>query len=134
MRKIMLIVAITLNGSMVALAQTQEGRQTCMNDAFQFCQDAIPDRERVFGCLVAHRNVISAACHAAMVPSLPVDQPPLKKQRLQTKTAKAKHASHQARSAKDKATVATRNSRTSSKRAGGPLSLAPTKLGLPASR
>jgi hypothetical protein len=46
--RIMLIVAITLNGTMVAHAQTPEGRQACMNDAFQFCQDAIPDRERVF--------------------------------------------------------------------------------------
>jgi hypothetical protein len=131
---IMLVVAITLNGTMIARAQTPEGRQACMNDAFQFCQDAVPDRERVFSCLVAHRNVISAACHAVMVPSLPVDPPPLKKQRFQAKTAKAKHAVPQAKSAKHKATVAKRNAKTSSKQVGGRLSLAPTKLGSPASR
>ena len=64
--RIMLIVAFTLSGTMVARAQTPEGRQACMNDAFQFCQDAIPDRERVFSCLVAHKSVISAACHTVM--------------------------------------------------------------------
>jgi hypothetical protein len=133
-RRIMLVVAIILNGSMIARAQTPEGRQACMNDAFQFCQDAIPDRERVFSCLVAHRSVISAACHAVMAPSLPVDQPPLKKQRPQAKTAKTKHAPSQAKGVKDKAAVAKRNSKTSSKQVGGPLSLAPTKVGIPASR
>jgi hypothetical protein len=46
----MLVVAVILNGTMVARAQTPEGRQACMNDAFQFCQEFIPDRERVFGC------------------------------------------------------------------------------------
>jgi hypothetical protein len=132
--RIMLIVAITLNGMMVAHAQTPEGRQACMNDAFQFCQDAIPDRERVFSCLVAHRSVISAACHTVMAASLPVDQPPLKKQRLQAKITKAKHAPPQAKSAKNKAPVAKRSSKTSSKQGGGPLSLAPTKVGVPASR
>jgi hypothetical protein len=130
----MLIIAVTLNGTMVAHAQTPEGRQACMNDAFQFCQEFIPDRERVFSCLVAHRTVISAACHTVMAPSLPVDQTPLKKQRLQAKTAKAKHAPPRAKNAKSKTSVAKQNSKTSSKQAGGPLSLAPTKAGIPASR
>ena len=61
---IILIVVIALNGTTVALAQAQDGQQGCMNDAFQFCQDAIPDRERVFQCLVSHKDVISTACHA----------------------------------------------------------------------
>jgi hypothetical protein len=132
--RIMLIVALTLSGTMAARAQTPEGRQACMNDAFQFCQEFIPDRERVFSCLVAHKSVISAACHTVMAPSLPVDQPPLKKQRLQAKTAKAKHAPARTKSAKSKPPVAKQNSKTSSKQAGGPLSLAPTKVGIPASR
>ena len=133
-RRIMLVVAVILNGTMVARAQTPEGRQACMNDAFQFCQEFIPDRERVFGCLVAHRNVISAACHAVMVPSLPVDPPPPKKQHLQAKTAKAKGVVPLAKRPKDKATVAKRSAKTSSKQVSGPLSLTSTKLGSPASR
>jgi len=133
-RTIMLLVATILSGTMVARAQTPEGRQACMNDAFQFCQEFIPDRERVFGCFVAHRNVISAACHAVMVPSLPVDPPAPKKQHPQAKIAKAKHAVPPAKSAKDRATVAKRSAKTSSKQVGRPLSLAPTKLGSPGSR
>ncbi len=50
-QRIVLVVAIALSGATVAGAQTEEGRQACMNDAFQFCQDAIPDHERVFRCL-----------------------------------------------------------------------------------
>ena len=133
-RRIMLVVAVILNGTMVARPQTPEGRQACVNDAFQFCQEFIPDRERVFGCLVAHRNVISAACHAVMVPSLPVDPPLPKKQHLQAKTAKAKGVVPLAKRPKDKATVAKRSAKTSSKQVSGPLSLTSTKLGSPASR
>ncbi len=89
-RRFMLIVFVALNGTTVALAQTQDGRQACMDDAFQFCQDVIPDRERVFHCLVSHKDLISAACHAVMASSLPVDQPPVKKQSRRTKSAKGK--------------------------------------------
>jgi len=101
-QRIMLVVVVTLNWITVALAQSQEGQQGCMNDAFRLCQDAIPDRERVFQCLVSHKDLISAACHAVVAPSLPVDQPPLKKQAPQAKSAKskvtfAKHASKRAK-------------------------------------
>jgi hypothetical protein len=108
----MLIVVITLNGTTVALAQ-QEGQQGCMNDAFQFCQDAIPDRERVFRCLASHKDVISAACHAVMAPSLPVDQPPLKRK------------APRAKSAKGKATFAKRTSKAVFRHDRHPLNLVP---------
>ena len=136
----MLVVVIALNGTTVALAQTQDGRQACMNDAFQFCQDAIPDRERVFQCLASHRDLISAACHAVMAPSLPVDQPPLKKPAPHAKSAKgkatfAKRASklvsqHDRRaphvkSAKGKATFAKPASRVVSRHDRHPLNLVP---------
>src|ERR1700740_3553990 len=58
------VVVIALSGSVTAHAETEEGRQACMNDAFQFCGDAIPDRERVFRCLEARKHQISAACRA----------------------------------------------------------------------
>ena len=44
----MLIAGAMLAG--VAAAETPEQRQACTDDAFQFCSDAIPDRERVFAC------------------------------------------------------------------------------------
>ena len=86
----MLVVVIAVIGTTVALAQTEDGRQACMNDAFQFCQDAIPDRERVFQCLVSHKDLISAACYAVMAPSLPVAYLPLKKRAPRLKSAKGK--------------------------------------------
>ena len=46
-----------------------------MNDAFQFCQNAIPDHTRVFNCLVENRNQISVGCHNVLSPYLPVDVP-----------------------------------------------------------
>ena len=112
-QRIMLVVVIALNGITVALAQAQDGQQACMNDALQFCQDAIPDRERVFQCLVSHKDLISAACHAVMAPSLPVDQPPLEKQ------------APDAKSAKGKATFVKRTSKAVSQHDRHPLNLVP---------
>jgi hypothetical protein len=136
----MLVVVIALNGAAVALAQAQDGRQACMNDAFQFCQDAIPDRERVFQCLVSHKDLISAACHAVIASSLPVDQPPLEKQAPHEKSAKGKatiakratktvarndrHALH-AKSTKGKAIFVKRASKAVSRHDRHPLNLVP---------
>ena len=139
-QRFMLIVFIALNGTTVALAQTQEGQQACMNDAFQFCQDAIPDRERVFQCLASHKDLISAECHAVMASSLPVDQPPMKKQSRHAKSAKgkatfAKRASkavsrrdrqaHHAKSREGKGTFVKRASEAVSRHDRHPLNLVP---------
>jgi len=136
----MLIVVIALNGTTVALAQTQDGRQVCMDDAFQFCQDAIPDRERVFQCLVSHKDLISAACHAVMAPSLPVDQPLLKKHAHHAKSAKGKATfvkrgskalsrqdwqAHHAKSTEGKGTFVNRISKAVSRHDRHPLNLVP---------
>ncbi len=64
--RIILVIAIMLSGTRLAGAETEEGRQACTNDAFQFCSEAIPDRERVFRCLEARKQQISAACRANM--------------------------------------------------------------------
>jgi hypothetical protein len=98
MKQLVLIIAAVLTGTTVALAESEEGRQACMQDAFKFCSDAIPDRERVFQCLASHQDVISAACHANMAPALAAEQ------------AKEQHASepksttHEAKAAKRLAT------------------------------
>jgi hypothetical protein len=57
----------------VARAETAEEQQACTNDAFQFCQNVIPDRDRVFKCLMTNRSQISPACRSAMAPYLPVE-------------------------------------------------------------
>jgi hypothetical protein len=39
-----------------------DGRQACMQDAFAFCGQFIPDHERVGACLFANMSRISPAC------------------------------------------------------------------------
>jgi hypothetical protein len=94
-KQLVLVVVATLTATTVALAESEEGRQACMQDAFKFCSDAIPDRERVFQCLASHQDVISAACHANMAPSLAAEQA-AKEQRA----SEAKSATHEAKAAK----------------------------------
>jgi hypothetical protein len=88
--RIALAVVLALSGAAIARAETEEGRQACTNDAFQYCQDAFPDHERVFRCLEARKSIISAACRAAMTPSAPAEQPAMKNQPQQTKNAARK--------------------------------------------
>jgi hypothetical protein len=42
--------------------ESAEDRQACTDDAFQHCGDAIPDRDRVYQCLVKKVKAISPAC------------------------------------------------------------------------
>jgi hypothetical protein len=43
-------------------AETPEVRQACTNDANTHCADEIPDRERVYACLVQKLNQLSPPC------------------------------------------------------------------------
>jgi hypothetical protein len=76
-RQIALAIVLGLGASSFAInvvrAETAEEQQACTNDAFQFCQNAIPDRDRVFNCLMTNRSQISPACRSAMAPYLPVE-------------------------------------------------------------
>src|ERR1700704_5910990 len=78
-KQIALAIVLALGAGTVALAETAEEQQACTNDAFQFCQNYIPDRNRVFSCLVENRNQISAACHNVMTPYFPPEPVALKK-------------------------------------------------------
>ena len=49
-----------------ATAETPEEQQACMDDAFGFCGHAIPDRDRVAGCLAQNIDRISVACRTVM--------------------------------------------------------------------
>jgi hypothetical protein len=78
-QQIALAIVLALSAGTVALAETAEEQQACTNDAFQFCQNFIPDRNRVFTCLVNNRDQLSAACHTVMAPYLPPEPVALKK-------------------------------------------------------
>jgi hypothetical protein len=43
-------------------AETPEARQACTNDANSYCADEVPDRERVYACLVRNVNQLSPPC------------------------------------------------------------------------
>src|SRR5438093_10624665 len=66
--KIVLAVAATFVAlaPIAASAHTQDEQEACMNDAFTFCGDAIPDRGRVAACLAAKKAQISVACRTVM--------------------------------------------------------------------
>ena len=70
---IVLGVACVLSATTGALAESPNDHQACFSDAFNFCLSAIPDRNRVFACLVENRNLISLACRTAMAPYIPID-------------------------------------------------------------
>ena len=82
-------LTIALFGTTRAGAETEEGRQACTNDAFQFCSEFIPDRERVFRCLEARKQQISAACRSTM-PAEPAPERRAAKRLAPTKNAERK--------------------------------------------
>jgi hypothetical protein len=92
-KQVLLAVALTLAMIPTALAQapqtnSQEEQAACMDDAFKFCGDAIPDRTRVFHCLVANRRAISPRCQTALAPYSPAEQTASSKKPKRTKHAK----------------------------------------------
>ena len=71
--------ALILGSTMSASAETLEEKHACVSDAFQFCSSAIPNRDRVFSCLVANEVVISLACHSIIAPYVPAHPAPSQK-------------------------------------------------------
>ena len=77
-KQIAFVVALTLTsiGVSFAQSQSQQEQEACMDDAFKFCGQAIPDRERVFYCLVQNKAAITPRCHAMLAPYIPQEPPP----------------------------------------------------------
>src|SRR6516165_1670225 len=46
-------------------AETANGQQACIGDAFRVCSAAIPNRHEVYLCLLANRHQLSTGCRAA---------------------------------------------------------------------
>ena len=58
-------------GTMPSLAETVEERLACTPDAQTMCADEIPDRDRVYACLVKKVNDLSPACKSIISASIP---------------------------------------------------------------
>ena len=56
-------------------AETAEQRQACTNDANTFCPDDVPDREKVYACLVKQVNQLSPACKKIINDSIEAMKP-----------------------------------------------------------
>lgn len=58
-----------------APAETAEERLACTPDAQSLCIDEIPDRERVYECLVRKVNQLSPMCKRIISASIPPPAP-----------------------------------------------------------
>ena len=68
-----ILLAIALSASAVptcSWAETEAERQACINDAQTHCADEMPDRERVYACLVQKVSQLSPACKKIINDSL----------------------------------------------------------------
>jgi hypothetical protein len=63
---IALTFALLAFAPVAASAESQEDQMACMNDAFNVCGYAIPDRDRVAACLVQNISRISGECRAVL--------------------------------------------------------------------
>jgi hypothetical protein len=61
-----LAVALVVSLPSAALAQSQDEQNMCVNDAFQLCGHAIPDRDRVAACLSENFQRVSMPCRTVM--------------------------------------------------------------------
>jgi hypothetical protein len=66
MTKLSLIALALVFFSLPAAAEpTQAQRQACQDDAFKFCNNAMPDEQRVRQCLVRNMRRLSPTCRSA---------------------------------------------------------------------
>jgi hypothetical protein len=61
-RTVLAFALLSATTTFGAAVETPEARQACTNDANVHCPDEIPDRERVYACLVRNVNQLSPPC------------------------------------------------------------------------
>lgn len=73
------VLAFAILASATALrapAETTEERLACTPDAQSLCIEEIPDRDRVYDCLVRKVNQLSPACRRIIGASIAPSPPP----------------------------------------------------------
>jgi hypothetical protein len=59
-----------------ASAETAAERRACANDAQTHCPDQIPDREKVYACLIQKVSQLSPACKKIITDSVKANRKP----------------------------------------------------------
>jgi hypothetical protein len=68
-------ISLVLAATSMAMAQSADDEAACKDDAFRFCGQTIPDRERTFQCMIANRDVLSPQCRTVIARSMPPEPP-----------------------------------------------------------
>lgn len=59
-----LLLAVSASATM---AQSQQERQACSDDAMQFCGDFVPDHQQVYRCLLRQVRRITPDCRKVIL-------------------------------------------------------------------
>jgi hypothetical protein len=57
-------------------AETAAERRACANDAQTHCPDQIPDRDKVYACLIQKVNLLSPACKKVINDAIKTNRKP----------------------------------------------------------
>ena len=61
----LIALALILAGALAQAQPTQEQRAACEQDAYRFCQEQIPDEEKVRQCLIKNMRKLNPVCRSA---------------------------------------------------------------------
>ena len=61
-RSVLAFAIMAANTTFAAAAEAPDAKQACSNDANTYCPDDVPDREKVYACLIKNVNQLSPAC------------------------------------------------------------------------
>lgn len=73
-RTVLAFAVVAATTTFAAAVETPDARQACTNDANTYCPDDVPDREKVYACLIKNVNQLSPACKKIISNSLATPQ------------------------------------------------------------
>ena len=65
LRLSLIALALVLFGALAQAQPTPEQRAACEQDAYRFCQEQIPDEEKVRRCLIKNMRKLNPVCRSA---------------------------------------------------------------------
>jgi hypothetical protein len=89
----LLAATMTLVGAGTAQAQQASAADLCTPDVMRLCQDFIPDRNRIVGCLKAKRRQLSPGCRKVFSPKASAKSKAKSKPRKKRRAKRSRHRS-----------------------------------------